>query len=560
MRRRTVVIAWATAVAIVLTGVTIWLLHQNDLSAVEPQNRGAQSLFIREPGVFPIADGRVTLEVLVGSEQSAEELKSNLFTSYVEQKLGIDLKFVRFKPSELDEAKGMLFASGDYPPIILSGSLTPDEQVRYGERGILRQLDEWIDQYGSRLKEIYRQNPGLERSLAAPDGHIYALPSVNECLHCWYAQKLWINTTWLHNLNLEMPRTTEEFYQVLRAFKQKDPNGNGVMDEIPLSGARNSWHTEITGFLMSAFIYNTNTNYFYVEDGTVGLAAIQPQWREGLGYIRKLFREGLIDPDVFTQSIDGLMETASHRENVLGAVTSGHIRMAFANNATNRSKEYEAVPPLIGPSGYQAAGFFSSFDRAAFAITDKATDVEAAAAVRLADFLLTEEATIRNEWGPADKWWREGQPGEYDEHGRPAKYWLNPEFATSSTENDLWAQMGLLYRNRDLRESWSVSNDPDSFAGYEHRLYAETLQKYAGKEPPEVYPDYIFMDVDATEEAARLRAPIEDYIETNLVKFITGIKNIDVDWQEYVEGLKRLKLDRYLEIHQKAYDKLKLNP
>ena len=48
--------------------------------------------------------------------------------------------------------------------------------------------------------------------------------------------KLWINTQWLDNLGLEMPTTTEEFYQVMKAFKEQDANGNGDLnDEIPLS-------------------------------------------------------------------------------------------------------------------------------------------------------------------------------------------------------------------------------------------------------------------------------------------------------------------------------------
>ena len=65
----------------------------------------------------------------------------------------------------------------------------------------------------------------LKSAMTAPDGNIYALPKVNECLHCTYGQRMWINTTWLEKLGLEMPTTTDEFYQVLKAFKEQDPNG-----------------------------------------------------------------------------------------------------------------------------------------------------------------------------------------------------------------------------------------------------------------------------------------------------------------------------------------------
>ncbi len=73
--------------------------------------------------------------------------------------------------------------------------------------------------------------------ITAPDGNIYALPQVNECYHCMYQQRMWIYKPWLDKLGLKMPTTTDEFYEVLKAFKTKDPNGNGKADEIPLSGS-----------------------------------------------------------------------------------------------------------------------------------------------------------------------------------------------------------------------------------------------------------------------------------------------------------------------------------
>ena len=50
-----------------------------------------------------------------------------------------------------------------------------------------------------------------------------------------------INTTWLERLGLEMPETLEEFANVLRAFRDQDPNGNGIQDEIPFSFMFDWW-------------------------------------------------------------------------------------------------------------------------------------------------------------------------------------------------------------------------------------------------------------------------------------------------------------------------------
>jgi len=537
-----------------LLTVTIGIAVSVLLVQAFSSNKADHENVIFPPGQFPIASRQVDLGVHMISGLSESELQHNTFTSYVQDRLGIRLQFSVTDSTLAGKVVETLFARGEYPAVILNGNLTTDQQVRYSAKGYLRPLNGLIEQYGERIQELFEQNPQLEEKLTAPDGQIYALPSINECYHCWYGQKLWINTAWLDKLGLTMPATTDELYEVLLAFKHGDPNGNGLPDEIPLSGATNSWHSELTGFLMSAFIYNTDTNYLYVEDGAVGMAAVQPQWRDGLAYIRKLYQAGLIDPLAFTQSIDGLIATATQADNVLGAATLGHIRMAYAQASDIRQMDYSAVPPLIGPDGYQAAGYFNQFSTAAFAITDKATEAEAAAALRLADFLLTEDASIRNEWGPEDKWWRRGKPGEVDVHGRPAKYWLDPEFAYADVKHDVWQQMGLQYRGRDMRESWAVSDELFTIAGYENRLYQETLQKYAGKEPDELVPEYVFLPLEEADEMARLRGPINDYVRSHMVQFITGAKALtDEEWEHYIRGFDQLKLTQYLEINQEAY-------
>ncbi len=66
------------------------------------------------------------------------------------------------------------------------------------------------------------------------------------------AQKLWIYKPWLDKLGLKMPETTEELYQVLKAFKEQDPNGNGQADELPLSTSKigDGWNNSFDLYFM----------------------------------------------------------------------------------------------------------------------------------------------------------------------------------------------------------------------------------------------------------------------------------------------------------------------
>lgn len=90
----------------------------------------------------------------------------------------------------------------------------------------------------------------MSTAITAPDGNIYALPSINDCYHCSMAQKMWIYKPWLDKLGLDVPTTTDELYTVLKAFKDKDPNGNGKADEVPLTGAPrgSGWYSSIDAF------------------------------------------------------------------------------------------------------------------------------------------------------------------------------------------------------------------------------------------------------------------------------------------------------------------------
>ncbi|MGO4274200.1 ABC transporter substrate-binding protein, partial [Paenibacillus sp. TAF58] len=85
-------------------------------------------------------------------------------------------------------------------------------------------------------------------------------------------------------------------------------------------------------------------------------------------------------------------------------------------------------------------------------------------------------------------------------------------------------------------------------------LYDATLL-YQGHEPKELFPMWaIWIDPALTDEASILQTNIKNYIEQSSLQFITGNKDLTKDWDAYVKGLENLKLGRYLEILQKAYD------
>ena len=60
------------------------------------------------------------------------------------------------------------------------------------------------------------------------------IPNYNDYENIRTSQGYYIRKDWLRKLGLKEPKTVEELYEVLIAFRDKDPNGNGKKDEIPV--------------------------------------------------------------------------------------------------------------------------------------------------------------------------------------------------------------------------------------------------------------------------------------------------------------------------------------
>ncbi len=85
-------------------------------------------------------------------------------------------------------------------------------------------------------------------------------------------------------------------------------------------------------------------------------------------------------------------------------------------------------------------------------------------------------------------------------------------------------------------------------------LYNATL-KYDGFEPKESFnAEAAWVSPEEAEELNLIQLNIINYVKENSVQFITGSKDIEKEWDNYIKGFDPLQVDRYLEIYQKAYD------
>ncbi len=509
----------------------------------------------------PAPNDKVTMTAFFVTQTNSPDPFTNTATLELEEKTGVHLEFVTVPNDGSHDKLTLLLASGDYPELLLGAGLTNAELVRYGtQEKILVPLNDLIDKYAVNLKERWAEHPEWKRQMTTPDGNIYGIPSADSGItgHGAAPVKLWMNTDWLKKLNLSVPTTTEEFRDVLRAFKTKDPNGNGKQDEIALTGAINTWCGDPYLFLLNAYTYFYPYNLLQLKDDKFTLTANTEGMREGLNYIASLYAEGLIDPASFTQSEQQMAAIGNNADEVIGgSATCGHLAMFVDINNVERAAQYDNLLPLKGSNGYLGIPYDKDvmLSGAAFAITDKCTQPERA--ITMADLFCSMDWAVRTNIGVKGQEWDAADPGTKGMDGQtPAQYKYLPGYLATSVEskNNIWGWSMRLVEP-DFKDLFQVDGDINDPTNYEARLYQATIKLTPYKANVQQVPAF-FLNADDSTRISQLQTPLQDYVKTAIVEFVTGKKSTDKDWQAYLDGLSKLNYEEYLRLNQAAYDTL----
>ena len=501
-------------------------------------------------GEYPIVSEKVTYTVMAPQTNYILDLQTNAYTQWLEEKTNVHIDYETVPEAALTEKVNLSLASSEIPDAYLSCNLDSASQVKYGKEGVFIDLAPLIEKYGYEIPKAYEANSLLPGAVTTPDGEIYALAGINECYHCLYCGRAWINQTWLDNLGLDYPETTEEFVNVLRAFKEQDANGNGdPNDEIPMLGISGMWRASCYDFLLGSFVYNDFTDRLSVENGTVNYVANTEEFREGLRFIRSLIEEELIDPVSLTITEDEAHVLTGGDVATVGVATG----MAYWNVLSANDEEYIGLSPLEGPNGVRNA-----FVRATgivagqFAITNKAENPEIL--FRWADAQFSEEATYFSSWGPEGEGWEKAPEGTLGINGKQALYTVLDgvnNTGADTVQNLAMPNIALANRTSDFRLGQAVGGDDKS----EERLYEAASKYYYPYAKEQTYP-LMVMSAEDSAVVNEYKTAINAYVDEMITGFLAGTYDLDKDWDSYLAEFDALGLEDYLKVLQSAYDKV----
>src|SRR5699024_10750716 len=158
--------------------------------------------------------------------------------------------------------------------------------------------------YAPNLKKLMEENPDFEKAITFPDGNIYSMPYVQDSdfLSVRIGPMLWIDESWLEELDMDIPETTDEFYEFLTGVKDANP------DVSPYGG---ELIDHLIGWVRGAFgLTGSNVS----PDGELRFEGTTNEYREMLEYIHKLYDEELINQNIFTIDFDQYMANAADEQ------------------------------------------------------------------------------------------------------------------------------------------------------------------------------------------------------------------------------------------------------
>jgi putative aldouronate transport system substrate-binding protein len=502
---------------------------------------------LNAPGTFPIVKQKVAFKIGVGQSSVVEDWETNWMTQQIEKNGNFDLTFELYAAGEMPQKVELQVMAGgtDLPDILWYGPGL-GRAAKYGQAGMIVPVTPYYRNtahYYNIAKKDF--NIDLLKYVTSYDGNIWGMFGLIGAINNEYsANWLMIYEPWLTKLGLKMPDTIEDFVNILRAFRDRDPNGNGQKDEIPLLGDKGTTLANMLNTLMNPFIYS-GTNFWMWDNGKIDVAFNKAGWREGLRYAKRLFDEGLISPLSFTQDATQMTALITPDPPVVGAFA--RISASNLPMTDRKRQEYVIQQPLTGPAGKQSA-WSPTLPSIRMLITKNCKNPEAAFA--MGDYMYSEEMSVGTRWGEKGVDWVEPAPGEkscFDSIGFPAT--LKAISPWGVMQNKWYAQVGPFM----TPEKWANGLVPTAA---DHTVpLGRSIEPVIKAAKPNPIVGLVYSEQEQ-ETIDEFHTVILDYVKESYARFVTGDLSIDRDWDSYVAEFNRMGLADVIKATQGAWDRM----
>ncbi len=399
-----------------------------------------------------------------------------------------------------------------------------------GMKGALIPLEDLIEEHAPNIQKFFEDCPEAKVAATASDGHIYYIPGTLAQVDQKNLPSMgfFIRQDWLDKLNLETPKTVEDYYNVLKAFREQDPNGNGIKDEIP--------YFKRSGTLSDLYqLFGAKYDYYVTDSDEIAFGKMEDAYKNAVKELAKWYSEDIIDKEIFTRG-------EQSREQLLSSNLGGSTHDWFSSTASYNDKYTDfglnfvpMTPPAdingevkeeVGRSLLHGLGWGISKDN-----KDPVRTIE------YFDFWLSEEGTMLHSFGIEGTDYTV-ENGEY-------------KFA----DNVLNADGGVpaYLRNQGALVEFGAINMIDAELAGMNELARQGFNEYLNNGYIKPQMPTISYNEEEQNVIDANKTDISTFCNEQEQKWILGVEDVDSTWDSYIAQLKSMNVDEVLKVMNSAY-------
>ena len=480
-----------------------------------------------------LTDTPITLKIFQAYNSVTRPYAEMELWKRYEKRTNVIINWISVTDEERNEKRNLSIASGDLPDAYYRCGFGNQDLFTYGMDGLFIDLTPLIPQYAPYFKRMMDADRAISKGITQADGKIYSLPFLCDFLSANYGTKIFYNKVWLDAVNRSEPETLDEFLSLFRLFKQRNPGGREKC--IPLEcndigGVIIYFHgvfgLQNRGSTANKVDMDPRTNqlrFYYGVD----------EYRQEMEFLNLLFREGLLNPDIFTNNLN--LAGANMQNQYTGAYIAVNP-MAAGQFAS----DYIGGGVMAGPTGIKLANGINPKMRDPGALTITNVNKYPELTLAWADYFYSDTGVL--------------------------EYFMGWEGETYTIENGVYTYVPYITNNPNglvLDQAVSqfvpwpgagqptLQTEPYSKGGASMPQAVDATRKADGYFPSEIWPQFTYT-AQESERLIPLNTDLTTCINEARANFITnGVT--DASWNRYLSDLRSIGLEEFMRIQQDSY-------
>lgn len=266
----------------------------------------------------------------------------NAYWKEREQRLGVSELDVTFASSDTYEAQlATLTAGGELRDLMYLDLALAPAQIDAIQQGAYTDLTPYVTGEALNTYPNLARLPEFMWKNSAIDGKNWGVPRSSFTVGSWLS----LRQDWADKVGIPSPKNAEELFELLVAFTQGDPDGNGRADTYGIAAPEGSF-----GITQFQYMFRVPNVWRLNDDGTLTHAIETEEYEQTITYVRRLFEAGVYHPDV--PAMNATQVADAFVAGQVGANIGGRLSLPGGNGlrvATNQVYPDAEVVGFIVP-------------------------------------------------------------------------------------------------------------------------------------------------------------------------------------------------------------------